>query len=230
MSHYKIIPANRPAKTVIPELIDSDIRIYDHWYKVNCLDDRVAYMQIDDEITQKTLSYLQQKRNNLLTHNHHLAGDIRDEHSFNLMDIGMDVYQHLYKKIVSTIEFVGGDKVADISMTNPWVNWQKAGEYNPTHTHGGLLSVVWYLNVPSEIEKELLDQANNTSAASRGCITFYARRETDSMIFLPKKNDFFVFDAKHAHSVDPFYSTDEERVSVSFNIEGVTFSDATYIK
>ena len=46
-------------------------------------------------------------------------------------------------------------KPNELIMQRPvWVNYKKAGEWNPAHNHTGAISCVTYLQVPPEIEQE----------------------------------------------------------------------------
>ena len=42
-------------------------------------------------------------------------------------------------------------------MINLWLNCQTAGDYNPTHTHGGSFSGVIFLKVPPQINANSFD-------------------------------------------------------------------------
>ena len=55
------------------------------------------------------------------------------------------------------IKKYGRPKSRDIQIVEPiWVNFMKAGEWNPAHFHAGCISCVMYLQVPKEIEDEKL--------------------------------------------------------------------------
>ena len=49
-----------------------------------------------------------------------------------------------------------------------WMNYMRAGEYNPFHNHAGSLSFVIYIDVPNEIYKE----ENPANGHAPGTITF----------------------------------------------------------
>ena len=110
-------------------------------------------------------------------------------------------------------------------IQNLWINFMKAGEYNPPHTHSGSYSFVLFLQVPEEIKKESADFKG--IGPGPGHIRFkYGEEQPEIMTkhsILPVANEMWIFPASLYHSVPPFKS-DVERISVSGNIlltEGV---------
>jgi hypothetical protein len=95
-----------------------------------------------------------------------------------------------------------------------WLNCQCAGDYNPTHTHGGSFSGVIFLSVPDQITAESFD----------GQLCFHGPEEWHIQSFrtgmahyvLPRPGDFYVFPAWQPHSVMPFRG-EGERLSLAFN-------------
>ena len=96
-----------------------------------------------------------------------------------------------------------------------WLNCQKAGDYNPTHTHGGSFSGVIFLKVPPQINANSFD----------GQLCFHGPEEWHIQSFrtgmahyvLPVPGEFYVFPAWQPHSVMPFRG-DGERWSLAFNV------------
>ena len=94
-----------------------------------------------------------------------LAGNIEEEYKleFNKQDKEI-VYNELISlaqeymseaKKERRIKKFGRPKSRDIQIVEPiWVNFMKAGEWNPAHFHAGCISCVMYLQVPKEIEDE----------------------------------------------------------------------------
>jgi len=107
-----------------------------------------------------------------------------------------------------------------------WVNFMKAGEWNPSHSHTGDVSCVMYLKVPKEIEEEntTADHTKQSNTPSAGRIEFRYGDEigycVTGWIRKPKEKDIYLFPASLAHLVYPFKSK-QERISVSVN-----FSDS----
>jgi hypothetical protein len=99
-----------------------------------------------------------------------------------------------------------------------WLNVQRAGDYNPTHTHGGSFSGVIFLQVPPQIGPDRFD----------GQLCFHGPEEWHIQSFrtgmaeyvLPVPGEFFVFPAWQPHSVAPFRG-EGERWSLAFNVVAV---------
>ena len=114
----------------------------------------------------------------------------------------------------------------EIVMQRPvWVNFMKAGEWNPSHNHIGKISCVTYLRVPKEIEEEN-EKGTHTSKSntpSAGRIEFQFGNvgmpySSGGYIRTPKEKTIFMFPAALSHMVYPFQA-DTERVSVSVNFD-----------
>ena len=111
-------------------------------------------------------------------------------------------------------------------LTQWWVNYQKQGEFNPLHNHSGIYSFVIWLKIPThwkEQQKLPIANGTNSNAISNFSINFtdilggsaeYVYRMCPelegTMLFFPANLD---------HMVYPFYNCNEDRVSVSGNIE-----------
>jgi hypothetical protein len=95
---------------------------------------------------------------------------------------------------------------------------QRAGDYNPTHTHGGTFSGVLFLQVPPQITGQSFD----------GQLCFHGPEEWHIQSFrtgmaqymLPVPGEFYIFPAWQPHSVAPFRG-DGERWSMAFNAVAV---------
>ena len=105
-----------------------------------------------------------------------------------------------------------------LQMIDLWLNVQRQGDYNPTHTHGGSFSGVLFLQVPPQITAESFD----------GQLCFHGPEEWHIQSFrtgmaeyvLPVPGDFYVFPAWQPHSVAPFRG-EGERWSIAFNVVAV---------
>ncbi len=102
-----------------------------------------------------------------------------------------------------------------LQLIDLWLNVQRQGDYNPTHTHGGSFSGVIFLQVPPQISAERFD----------GQLCFHGPEEWHIQSFrtgmahyvLPMPGDYYVFPAWQPHSVCPFRG-DGERWSIAFNV------------
>ena len=101
-----------------------------------------------------------------------------------------------------------------LQMIDLWLNCQTAGDYNPTHTHGGSFSGVIFLKVPPQINANSFD----------GQLCFHGPEDWHLQSFrtgmahyvLPVPGEFYVFPAWQPHSVMPFRG-EGERWSLAFN-------------
>jgi hypothetical protein len=105
-----------------------------------------------------------------------------------------------------------------LQMIDIWLNVQRAGDYNPTHTHGGTFSGVLFLQVPPQITAQSFD----------GQLCFHGPEEWHIQSFrtgmaqymLPVPGEFYIFPAWQPHSVAPFRG-EGERWSMAFNAVAV---------
>ena len=110
-------------------------------------------------------------------------------------------------------------------MNRFWVNFQKKHEFNPMHSHSGLVSFVIWMKIPtnSEDQHALPISANSNSPAASNFEFTYSDMlggHQQCAFNLSKKDEatMLVFPAKLCHQVYPFYECDEDRVSISGNI------------
>ena len=105
-----------------------------------------------------------------------------------------------------------------LQLIDLWLNVQRQGDYNPTHTHGGSFSGVIFLQVPPQITAERFD----------GQLCFHGPEEWHIQSFrtgmahyvLPVPGDYYIFPAWQPHSVCPFRG-EGERWSIAFNVVAV---------
>ena len=98
-----------------------------------------------------------------------------------------------------------------------WINFSQKHDYNPTHTHTGVLSFVIYCKVPPEIFKVQAD----SNAKKAGQILFHYGDSITKLMgsewpVTPYENLMFIFPNELEHSVPPYW-VDAERISVSGN-------------
>ena len=113
-----------------------------------------------------------------------------------------------------------------LSAKDLWVNFQKKYDFNPVHDHRGALSFVIWMKIPYTRE----DEANTarTKGIAEGCISGCFQFLFTSMLGQIVKHNYYlnpsyegtilVFPSRLNHTVYPFYTSDEARVSISGNI------------
>ena len=97
-----------------------------------------------------------------------------------------------------------------------WVNDMVRGEYNPLHTHNDAIgfSTVLFLKIP-----KFINDVKDPHKFKDGILTFVYPNGEQVLDFTPKVGDFFIFQANHMHTVNPFKTKNagEIRRSMSFN-------------
>ena len=111
----------------------------------------------------------------------------------------------------------------DLRAESFWVNFQKKHEFNPVHSHAGKLSFVIWVKVPYTYE----DECNSVAAKGvneepvAGCFEFLYTNilgQIERFTYPPTENILLIFPANLHHLVYPFYTSDEERISISGNL------------
>ena len=100
-----------------------------------------------------------------------------------------------------------------------WVVRQFKNEYNPVHWHSGQISGVGYLKVPEKMSK--FSKKNGLDTDGKLVLIDGSKSLFSKGIFEiePKIGDFYMFPNNLLHTVYPFFGTEEERRSISFNAE-----------
>tara|TARA_A200000113_G_scaffold224799_1_gene243624 strand:- start:245 stop:880 length:636 start_codon:yes stop_codon:yes gene_type:complete len=106
-----------------------------------------------------------------------------------------------------------------------WVNFQKQMEFNPIHTHAGILSFVIWMQIPTDYREQHklpFCEGSNGPAASDFQFTYadILGNIQTYPILMDKESEgcMFIFPAHLGHSVHPFYNCDDERISIAGNI------------
>lgn len=130
-------------------------------------------------------------------------------------------YNQIYG-YTDTINILSTD--VPIRLETAWVNFQKKHEYNPVHNHSGLYSFVIWIEIPYKIEDELANfPAKDAAMKCPGHFEFvYSNsigQHRKSMIpaDCTYENKMIFFPAPMMHSVNPFYTSDKYRISISGN-------------
>lgn len=204
-------------------------------YKLGYVQDTVPkniFEQIKFETDPKTFNF------DGLRYNNSLAGNLKKEYAFIPS-------KALYEELLEYLKRLGNYYWAQWNTLRPeleikntehydsngnftkdlWVNFQSKHEYNPIHHHGGELSFVIWVNIPYSIEDEF-KVFSTANSKTTGTFSFhypdhfhvggvnshclYADRTWEGQIIM--------FSSQLQHSVYPFYTSDEYRISVSGNL------------
>jgi hypothetical protein len=109
----------------------------------------------------------------------------------------------------------------EIGLNDLWINFMKAGDFNPLHTHYGDYSFVLFLKIPKKLKEEQqkfkgLSGGPGTLNIEYGQVSRPRWSVTGFNIF-PEVGDFIIFPSLLQHWVAPFKSK-IERISVSGNL------------
>lgn len=164
-------------------------------------------------------------------HNHQLVGNIKKE--FSLTKSKDHINRLLEPYIwefdqsfgyISSIAILNSDCL--LSLESLWVNFQEKYEFNPVHSHTGVLSFVIWIDIPYKIEDEKLRSPGaESSNPLAGAFTFHYTNSLGKISHQhigadhSMENHFFLFPAQLSHSVSPFYTSDKYRISVSGNFK-----------
>ena len=163
-----------------------------------------------------------------------LAGNI--DSSYVLMDRGDWFFINTIKPLLTTYADEFSNLPAKMSnysagishplyMREWWVNYQKQGEFNPIHTHGGVYSFVIWMKIPfnwsDQNKKDMARTSNNPKISSFQFLytdMLGSSNGSDYRLAPSDEGLMLFFPAALNHQVYPFYDCDEDRISVSGNI------------
>ena len=149
-----------------------------------------------------------------------LAGAIKHEHyvSSNAFVRIIDPYLQAFGEAYQNWY---GKPITQTSILMSWVNFMRAGEFNPPHTHPGCdLSSVLFIKIPEALKEE--HKKFTGTGTGPGSLSFtygeFQPHAISTRYFFPEEGDFFIFPATLTHFVAPFMS-EGERISMSANFK-----------
>jgi len=164
--------------------------------------------------------------------NRKLAGNLKHQYNLtecveSLSDIVLPLCTeyNLHTGCISKKIQVLTDKRISTVLNKAWVNFGRKTEFNPPHSHTGVMSFVIWLDIPYTIKEELeLPHVVKSAAPLAGHFMF--QHVSDFGVISPEAlpvdknmNDMIVvFPSGLLHQVFPFYTSDQYRISVSGNI------------
>ena len=102
-----------------------------------------------------------------------------------------------------------------------WINYGKKHDFNPPHVHHGMYSFVLWIKIPYTSEEEEEFYPATEGNCKSGKFEFFFLSSNGSIIsevVSTNEWDLVLFPSSLYHSVYPFYSNNEERISISGNI------------
>jgi len=174
-----------------------------------------------------------------LRYNDKLQGHIKEEYSLNHVK---DNYENWLLSVaeswitsnpgyMESFEEVSKCKSYKLYLDSLWVNKQKKYEFNPIHYHSGALSFVIWIKIPYNLEDELNyfplisntnDDEKENFYTSKFCFIYNDILGQIKQLPVPVDKTFegrmLMFPSSLHHTVYPFYTSDDYRISVSGNI------------
>jgi hypothetical protein len=199
--------------------------------------------ELPEDILEKVnddIDYIIENKNCLEKWNYNLAGNLEEEYelSTNSSHLIKDFSINLAKSYFQVIEdehlnptrkldhppnFF--EKEVSYELKSLWINFQKKYEFNPIHSHTGDYSFVIWMRIPYDLSEELnYKNSKNSVQPSNSLFEFHFNYASGIMQSLPLYIDkswegtMIMFPSWLYHSVNPFYTTDDYRISISGNI------------
>ena len=153
--------------------------------------------------------------------NHGLAGMIREEYLFDPTPVpGLFGYiEEMYETYNQHFKLFG-DKTSCLSHL--WANFQKKHEFNPIHNHTGAVSFTIWVQIPYDItEEQSLFPKGTVNVTSNFQFVYPGKTERIAMYNFPVERDWegiLMWPSWLMHTVYPFYTSDEYRISLAGNI------------
>ena len=149
-----------------------------------------------------------------------LAGQVTQEFDLeNEFIKSSGLMEFLGNSVATWIKYSTSLQIKKFNIQSSWIVRQFKNEYNPTHWHSGHVSGVGYLKVPEILgstAQEKKEKTNGNLELIHGNKMFLCN---STIRLKPKVGDFYFFPNYLMHNVYPFFDTDEERRSISFNAE-----------
>ena len=162
---------------------------------------------------------MDEKKIKKLDHGFKLAGNVQQEFQLEEEFVkSSGLLNFLFTAVQKWIELVEKKKINNFNLLSSWIVRQFENEYNPIHTHGGHISGVGYLKLPTNFGETFQDNKKNNFNGKLSLVhgsQMFSCKSTFTIT--PKVGDFYFFPNYLMHIVYPFYRKDEERRSISFN-------------
>lgn len=176
---------------------------------------------IKEEITIQT-TFKNKLHKKMSAANTNLAGCIEEEFIFNMPKDLENYLNILAKEYASRYNL---SDATDIVRHSSWINRQKATEYNPLHNHSGDISWVMWTTIPYLLSDE--DKIPNTKFAQRkfnSRFNFVYSKLNGQIsqhtldIDSSWEGKIIMFPNYLLHYVNPFFTSDNFRISIAGNI------------
>lgn len=144
------------------------------------------------------------------------AQSILKDQILSLANVHASYFNHLKNYSILTED-------AEMVLGPIWVNHQQRHEFNPPHGHEGVYSFVIWVKIPYDLEEEknVFPDAKHSMTSMFGFVTTdILGRSHVNPIPVDKSYEGVIclFPSSLLHYVNPFFTSDKDRISVSGNI------------
>ena len=190
-----------------------DMRDYNFYYWGPLLF-KIKMQQVDlkkcADLCSKKSSEVDETLAGVIKHQHYISSTHYGKIINPYLDPFHQAYRNWYGKIIT-----------QVNIRSSWVNFMRAGEFNPPHTHLNCdLSSVLFIQIPEGLKEE--HQKFTGTGGGPGTLSFtygeFQPHTISNRIFFPEEGDLFIFPATLTHFVAPFLSKGE-RISLSANFD-----------
>ena len=180
------------------------------------------HTQITPEECQILLEEGKKCRKKSNDYRHRLAGHLAEEYTLTEVApaIGKWLPKYLYAYGNAFKQWNKKQiEIPHFKVTSLWINYMKANDFNPPHSHTADLSFILYPHVPEDLIQENKNY-KGTAVGPGGVSWVYGEGTqfcTNVVSRMPEARDLYIFPAFLKHWVFPFKS-DVERISISGNM------------
>ena len=151
-----------------------------------------------------------------------LIYETNDEYRSFIFDV-LKLYENHFQSWSSSLTFINPTKEMVLEHDSLWVNRMNKGEFNPAHIHSSVYSYVIWIKVPYDMEDESKVFPNSKDNAC-GCFDFLVNTNfgvSNHRIYADHKYEWemIFFPSNLTHTVYPFFTSNEQRISVAGNIK-----------
>jgi len=190
---------------------------------------RLAYVQskVSSDVLKELKNeakFILENQSQFLKYNNELAGNLEKEYSTDrskeILEKDLITLANEYHKHSQENNDYPNWKIKDL-----WINFQKKYEHNPMHNHTGELSFVLWITIPYDLNEELsLPNCKNSNTPVNSLFEFiftdFLGRIVSNKINVDKSYEgtIIMFPSTLNHTVHPFYTSDDYRISISGNL------------
>ena len=192
---------------------------------------QMSTFEVPDEIFKELKEKIYQGKEKKFKNNDNLVGHIKEEYK-------LEITESLQNYIVSSsMNGVFGNWQKDyfkfnthnrpIVLDDLWVNFQKKYEFNPLHNYSGFGSFIIFVQIPYDLKEEesYYSDLEKDEPIYTSKLTFLHHLYNGELFNRPINVDksfcqkMIMFSSKQLHSVYPFYTSDDYRITISGNLK-----------